>query len=168
MFFTQLSGDRPAPNSMGEAVEVMMGGHETILAVEDNTPLLQVLAKLLEGLGYNVLTASEGEPALEIRRERLDIDLLFTDIVLPAGMNGLQIGKAVEKMRPGMKILYTSGYSESVNDTGGRLEPGGELLSKPYRWAELAAEIRRVLDRQSPSRALDKADVGQSFGSTMS
>lgn len=95
---------------------------------------------------------------MAILRERSDIDLLFTDIVLPGGMNGLQIGEAVEKMRPGIKILYTSGYSASAIANGGRLKAGVELLSKPYRRAELAAKLRNVLDGHSPN-VLNKADV---------
>ncbi len=120
-------------------------GQETILVVEDDQMILQQLVIQLEGLGYAVVTAPFGAPALAILRDRADIDLLFTDVVLPGGMNGRQIAAAAQAIRPGLKVLYTSGYSEHAIVHHGRLDPGVELLSKPYRRSELASKIRKVL-----------------------
>jgi len=100
----------------------------------------------LTGLGYTVVTASAGAPALDILRERPDIDLLLTDVVLPGGMNGRQIAEAAQVMRPKLKVLYTSGYSENAIVHHGRLDRDVNFLGKPYRRSELAAKVRDVLD----------------------
>ncbi|MCF8484902.1 MAG: PAS domain S-box protein [Rhodobacteraceae bacterium] len=121
-------------------------GNETILVVEDDTAILHQLTVQLSGLGYKIVSATEGQTALAILRERSDIDLLFTDVILPGGMNGRQIADAAQAMRTGIKVLYTSGYSENAIVHHGRLDPGVELLSKPYRRPELATKVRKVLD----------------------
>lgn len=122
-------------------------GNETILVVEDDPLILQQLILQLKRLGYNVITADSGPPALAVLRERSDIDLLFTDVVLPGGMNGRQIAEAARALHPDLKILYTSGYSENAIVHHGRLDQGVELLSKPYGGSELALKVRKVLDR---------------------
>jgi len=121
-----------------------IGGQETILVVEDD-PLVQgyVIAQL-GGLGYKTLIASEAEAALALVDQGAEFDLLFTDVVMPGGMNGRELAEAVLKRRPGMKVLYTSGYTdEFVHD--GRLDSSVALLRKPYRKADLAQMIREVL-----------------------
>ncbi|RXH12470.1 ATP-binding protein [Bradyrhizobium guangzhouense] len=121
-----------------------IGGQETILVVEDD-PLVQgyVIAQL-GGLGYKTLIASDAEAALALVDQGAEFDLLFTDVVMPGGMNGRQLAEAVLARRPGMKVLYTSGYTdEFVHD--GRLDTGVALLRKPYRRADLAQMIREVL-----------------------
>lgn len=121
-------------------------GQETILVVEDDKLILQQLVLQLDGLGYKVIPASSGAPALAILRERTDIDLLFTDVVLPGGMNGRQVAEAAMQIRPGLKVLYTSGYTENAIVHHGRLDQGVDLLSKPYRRPELASRVRKALD----------------------
>lgn len=142
------------PRSFGEefAVEVeaeknqLPRGNETILVVEDDDLILQQLCAQLVELGYNVIASTEGKFALAIIRERADIDLLFTDVILPGGMNGRQIADDAQAIRPGLKVLYTSGHSATAIIREGRLDLGVELLSKPYRRAELAFRLRKVLD----------------------
>ncbi len=124
----------------------MQSGQETILVVEDDTLILQQLTAQLTGLGYTVVTASAGPPALDILRARSDIDLLLTDVVLPGGMNGRQIAEAAGAIHRNMKVLYTSGYSENAIVHHGRLDRGVNFLGKPYRRTELAAKVREVLD----------------------
>ncbi len=121
-------------------------GEETILVVEDDSMLRRLVTKQLEDLGYRVIPSSDGESALAILHERSDIDLLFCDIILPGGMNGRQVGKIAQEIRPGIKVLYTSGYSESVLFHQGSLDPGVELVSKPYRRSDLAIKIRRFFN----------------------
>ena len=142
------------PKSYGEAVALeaeaernqLPRGNETILVVEDDDLILQQLCAQLVGLGYNVIASTEGKFALAIIRERSDIDLLFTDVILPGGMNGRQIADDAQAIRPGLKVLYTSGHSATLIIRDGRLDSGVELLSKPYRRAELAFKLRKVLD----------------------
>jgi PAS domain S-box-containing protein len=129
------------------ASDAMTGGNETILLVEDDDLVRRYAHDQLIGLGYVVIDAANGPEALEIVRQRDEIDLLFTDIVMPGGMNGRQLAEAACQLHPGLKVLYTSGYTENAIVHHGRLDPGTQLLSKPYRRGELAARVRSVLDQ---------------------
>ncbi len=122
------------------------GGGEQILLVEDDDLVRRYVQNQLEQMGYRVTVASSGPAALEIIRQQPAIDLLFTDVVMPGGMSGRELGDAARRLRPDLKILYTSGYSEQAIVHHGRLEPGVKLLSKPYRRADLAQKVRHVLD----------------------
>lgn len=121
------------------------GGRETILVVEDDDRVRQHVRATLAGLGYRVVEAADGPGALEILRENRDVDLLFTDIVLPGGMNGRVLADAAKALRSDLKVLFTSGYSEDTIVHQGRLDPEVELLGKPYRRSQLAAKLRKVL-----------------------
>jgi len=86
-------------------------------------------------------------------RQSPDVDLLFTDVVMPGGMSGRDLGTAAQALRPSLRILYTSGYTENAIIHNGRLDPGVHLLSKPYRRRDLARKVRQVLDEPaSPDR----------------
>jgi len=104
----------------------------------------------LQVLGYHVLQASSGIEAIEVLNRAKDIDLLFTDVVMPGGMGGRDLADAARKLRPGLKVLFTSGYTENSIVHHGRLDPGVKLLSKPYRREQLAAKVREVLDVEVP------------------
>jgi PAS domain S-box-containing protein len=120
-------------------------GHETILVVEDD-PLVQgyVIAQL-GSLGYRTLTASDGASALALVDQGVKFDLLFTDIIMPGGMNGKELAEAIGQRRPGVKVLFTSGYTDDTVVHEGHLDPGIALLRKPYRKSELSRSIRDVL-----------------------
>jgi PAS domain S-box-containing protein len=122
------------------------GGRETILVVEDD-PMVRglVTTRLLE-LGYRILEAAEGASALKILESAAAIDLLLTDVVLPGAMTGRALGGAAKRLRPRLKILYSSGYTRNSIDHQGKLDPGVQFLPKPFRRAELAAKVREVLD----------------------
>ena len=124
---------------------VARGNKETVLLVEDEAPVLAVARAFLTDLGYQVLEASTGVEALGILSSDEPIDLLFTDVVLPDGMNGAQVAKAAEELRPGLKVLFASGYTKEALVYQGRLEEGVTLLPKPYRKRDLAEAIRSVL-----------------------
>jgi CheY-like chemotaxis protein len=121
------------------------GGTETILLVEDDDMVRRYAYDQLVTLGYRVIEAADGRQGLQIIRERADIDLLFTDVVMPGGMSGRQLADEAKKQRPGLKVLYTSGYTEDTIVHQGRLDPGVLLLAKPYRRAELARFVREAL-----------------------
>jgi PAS domain S-box-containing protein len=122
------------------------GGPETILVVEDDPLVRQHVIGVLETLGYRVLGAANGAEAIERLHARPDIDLLFTDVVMPGGMNGRELADAAQALRPDLPVLFTSGYTEDAIVHHGRLDPDVHLLRKPYRRQELAAKLRQRLD----------------------
>jgi PAS domain S-box-containing protein len=121
-----------------------LGGQETILVVEDDPLVRGYVIAQLGGLGYKILIANEAEAALALVDQGAEFDLLFTDVVMPGGMNGRELAEAVLKRRPGVKVLYTSNYSDEFVHEG-RLDSGIALLKKPYRKADLSQKIREVL-----------------------
>jgi PAS domain S-box-containing protein len=120
-------------------------GHETILVVEDDALVRKSVVAQIESLGYAALAASGAAEALDVIDQTPKLDLLFTDTIMPGGMNGRQLVDEALKRRPALKILYTSGYSEDVVVHQGRLDAGVLLLVKPYRKTELAKMIRVAL-----------------------
>jgi PAS domain S-box-containing protein len=134
------------PASGAEAVApVAQGNKERILLVEDEAPVMAITRAFLRDLGYHVLEARNGPEALGILRSSEPIDLLFTDVVLPDGMNGAEVARAAEELRPGLRVLFASGYTQEALVHQGRLEPGVTLLPKPYRKHDLAQAIRALL-----------------------
>jgi signal transduction histidine kinase len=121
-------------------------GAETILVVEDDEALRLYTVEILSDLGYSVLAAPNGATALEIIGRGHDIDLLFTDIVMPGGMNGRQLSEQATKLLPNLKVLYTTGYTANAIIHHGRLDADVELISKPYTYEALGRKIRAVLD----------------------
>ena len=99
----------------------------------------------MQSLGYQTLAAADGPAALAMIENGEPFDLLFTDVIMPGGMTGRQLAEEVAKRRPGMKVLYTSGYTDNAIVHQGRLDPGVLLLTKPYRKSQLAEMIRRAL-----------------------
>ncbi|MEX0707360.1 MAG: PAS domain-containing protein [Woeseia sp.] len=135
-------GVNPRREVSGTAIS---SGSETILVVEDNDMVRSHVENLLASLGYTVISAGEGGEALEIIESDEEIDLLFTDVVMPGGMSGRQLADQARKARPELPVLYTSGYTENAIVHHGRLDPGVHLLQKPYRREELSSKIRKVL-----------------------
>jgi PAS domain S-box-containing protein len=129
------------------------GGPETILVVEDYEELRDFATGVLRELGYEVIEASSGRAALEHLETVRDIDLLFTDVVLPDGMSGRQLAEEARRRRPGLKVLFTTGYSRNAIVHHGTFDPGVNLISKPFTYKELAAKVRVVLDRMESSAA---------------
>jgi signal transduction histidine kinase len=119
---------------------------EVVLVVEDNDDVRAYSVAILSELGYRVLEAPHAEAALVILRSDRRVDLLFTDVVLP-GQSGRSLADAAAEIRPGLKILFTTGYSRNAIVHHGRLDPGVQLISKPFTFEALAARVRDVLDR---------------------
>jgi PAS domain S-box-containing protein len=122
------------------------GGNETILVVEDDESVRQLVIVMLESLGYRVAAAADGREALAALEREPHVDLLFTDVVMPRGVSGRELADRAIKARPGLKVLFTSGYTENAIIHHGRLDEGVRLLSKPYQRGDLARKIREVLD----------------------
>ena len=121
-------------------------GRETILVVEDEEKVRTASVEMLEELGYHVLEASDGPSALDLLGGNGAIDLLFTDVVLPGGMNGKQLADKIRREVPAVKVLYTTGYARNAIVHHGRLDPGVELITKPFSYTQLASKIRAVLE----------------------
>lgn len=121
-------------------------GSETVLVVEDDADVRRHSCDILTDLGYRVLQADTGAAALAMLDQHADIALLFTDIGLPGGMNGRQLSEEALRRRPALKVLCTSGYAQHAVVHEGRLDPGVQLLSKPFTYMALARKCRAVLD----------------------
>ena len=137
----------------------VIGGTETILVVEDDLAVQETVEAMLSGLGYRVLTAGDGAAALAILRRGEAIDLLFTDVVMPGPLRSPDMARQAAQIQPGLAVLFTSGYTQDAIVRGGRLEPGVELLSKPYRREQLARKIRQVLDKARAMPAAGRAQA---------
>jgi signal transduction histidine kinase len=130
-------------------------GDETILAVEDDIDVRAHTCGILRELGYRVLEGSKGTGALEILQAHPEIDLLFTDVGLPGGMNGRQLANAARKLNRKLKVLFTTGYARNAIVHEGRLDPGVQLITKPFSYAALSGKVRDMLDaRAAPPRIL--------------
>ena len=129
--------------------EVPIARGETVLVVEDDPELRTLAVTLLGNLGYQVMEAGTGAAALEELRSTTGVNLLLTDVVLPGGMNGRELAAEVERRAPGIRVLYMSGYTENAIMHHGRLDADAELLQKPFRRADLARAVRKVLDGRS-------------------
>jgi len=130
-----------------EAISVVPDANqmETVLVVEDEPGVREHSAELLRELGYTVIEAEDAQDALRKLERTPAIDLLFTDIGLP-GMNGRQLVEEALRRRPQLKVLYTTGYARDAIVHHGRLDPGVQLITKPFTYANLAARVRDVLD----------------------
>jgi PAS domain S-box-containing protein len=120
-------------------------GNETVLVVEDDALVRNFVTAQLQSLGYRTVAAANGPAALNLIEGGQAFDLLFTDVIMPGGMSGRELSEKVLKLRPGIKVLYTSGYTDNAIVHQGRLDPGVLLLTKPYRKSQLANMIRRAL-----------------------
>jgi DNA-binding NtrC family response regulator len=130
------------------------GGRETILLVEDERTLRFLVRSILERYGYEVLEASSGRAALSLWQEHKDrIHLLFTDMVMPDGICGRELAQDLLRERPGLKVIFTSGYSAEVIARDLSLEAGFNFLQKPYDPRMLASMVRTCLDEPANSRS---------------
>jgi len=127
---------------------------ESILVVEDDDEVRAFSAEVLRELGYHVLEAGDGTAALRVlKQQKTGVDLLFTDVVMP-GMSGRELSDEARKLRPALKVLFTSGYTRNAIVHGGRLDPGVELLQKPFTSRLLAERVRELLDAGKSRRLL--------------
>ena len=138
-----------SPAAAPAAPELPVAGRENILVVEDDPAVRAVAVATLEGVGYRVQQAADGRAALEILRRQDEIDLLFTDLVMPNGISGQDLLRMAREFRPDLKAIFTSGYSEQFIRGREEADQGVPLLPKPYRRQKLIDVIRTVLDAVS-------------------
>jgi signal transduction histidine kinase/DNA-binding response OmpR family regulator len=126
-----------------------VGGSETVLVVEDDPQVQATVVEMLGSLGYRVLKADNASDALSVVKSGLPIDLLFTDVVMPGPLRSPELARQAKALQPNLVVLFTSGYTQNAIVHGGRLDPGVELLSKPYGRDQLARKIRHLLANRS-------------------
>jgi signal transduction histidine kinase/ActR/RegA family two-component response regulator len=124
-----------------------------VLLVEDEVTVRMLVAEALTDLGYTVLEVGTGQSGLVIAQSRARIDLLLTDVGLPGGMNGRQLADAARGLRPGLKVLFLTGYAESIAMRNARMENGIEVMTKPFALNTLAAKVQRMIRSQESNAA---------------
>ena len=132
------------PLDPGEGQRAVVG--ETVLVIDDEPTVRMLVADVLGDFGYGALEAEDGPSGLKILEGRARVDLLITDVGLPGGMNGRQVADAARALRPGLKVLFITGYAENAVVGNGHLDPGMAVLTKPFAMDDLAAKIRSLIE----------------------
>jgi CheY-like chemotaxis protein len=140
-----------------DAHQPAVGGTETILVAEDDEAVRTTVVEMLTQLGYRVLKAADAASALAVVESGVPIDVLFTDVVMPGTLRSPDLARMARERLPNLAVLFTSGYTENSIVHGGRLDPGVELLGKPYTRESLARRIRQVLANQRNRVRVDSA-----------
>ncbi|MBP8232499.1 MAG: response regulator [Rhizorhabdus sp.] len=146
IYLPRLLHDIDPAESEGEMLPGGRGRDEVILVAEDDDDVRAYTAEILRELGYRVIEAPDGAAALSlVEQPDQPIDLLFTDVVMP-NMSGQELASRAQAIRPGLKVLYTSGYTRNAIVHNGRLDAGVEMIAKPFTYQALSARIREILD----------------------
>lgn len=147
IYLPRLLGEGAVDDETAAGTTPSGNGSEIVLLVEDDDEVRAVNAAILRELNYAVIEAEDGAKALRILESVANIRVLFTDVGLPGGMNGRQLADAALRLRPDLHILFTTGYARNAVVHHGRLDPGIELISKPFTAVALATKIRALLDK---------------------
>ena len=146
LYLPRYLGDVQGEDEVG-ATPVAEGGHgETVLVIDDEETVRMLVAEVLGDAGYNVIEAPDGPSGLAILSSDRRIDLLVSDVGLPGGMNGRQVADAARVSRPELKVLFITGYAENAAVGNGLLEPGMEVLTKPFVMGDLAAKVHDMIE----------------------
>lgn len=156
LYFPRVQAAELSDSDPVASVKVLPAGRETILVVEDDTAVRSLATRMLGKLGYRVLEADGGPPALEILNSDEPIDLLFTDVVMP-GMGGPELAEEARKCRPGLRVLFTTGFTDSAVFRAGVLDNTVNVLNKPYSRTTLAAAARGALDEEDGTQGQTEA-----------
>jgi CheY-like chemotaxis protein len=155
LYFPRVHAAVPDHESIASPAEARGFGTETIMIVEDDPDVRSYGCDTLRDLGYEVIEAKDGHAALKLLDAHPRIKLLFTDVGLPGGMNGRQLADEARRRKPELKVLFTTGYARNAIVHDGRLDPGVELITKPYAQAALSIKLRDMIDASAgPVRVL--------------
>ena len=138
--------DRPRPGAASIRAADRLGEGESVLVVEDRSDVADLARTILEDFGYAVRTAPNAIEALHLLDSGASFDLLFTDLIMPGGMNGVMLAREARKRQPKVKVLLTTGYAESSIERTDADGSGFDMIGKPYRRSDLARRVRMVLD----------------------
>jgi PAS domain S-box-containing protein len=144
---------------VGTSPVEVSGGSETILVVEDDDEVREVAVSMLGELGYRVFKARDAASALAIVESGLPIDMIFTDVMMPGPLRSPELARKAKQRLPNVAVLFTSGYTQNAIVHGGRLDPGVELLPKPYTREALARKLRHVLANQAQRQAATQSNA---------
>nr|WP_245214338.1 PAS domain-containing protein [Pararoseomonas indoligenes] len=139
-------GEVEEQEAASHGVPPRAGRGETVLVVDDEPTVRMLVMEVLEELGYAALEASDGTSALKVLRSDSRLDLLITDVGLPGGMNGRQVADAARELRPGLRVLFITGYAENAAIGNGHLAPGMHVLTKPFPMKVLATRIKAIIE----------------------
>jgi CheY-like chemotaxis protein len=145
LYFPRVDGPAPAVRETESPGASLPSGDETVLVVEDDADVRATAVVALRSLGYEVLEAGNAVEALAVLESRPDVDLLFSDVTLPGGIHGPDLARRARDRSPELKVLFTSGFSESVIIHRGVLDGTLPLIAKPYAIADLARRVRAAL-----------------------
>ena len=123
------------------------GRGETVLVIDDEPTIRQLVVEVLEEAGYVVIEAGDGPAGLQILRSDTRIDLLISDVGLPGGLNGRQIADAARATRPALKVLFITGYAENAVVGNGHLDAGMQIITKPFAVAAFTRKVREMIER---------------------
>jgi PAS domain S-box-containing protein len=138
--------DEAEDGMIGSVALPVTGGEETILIAEDDEAVRNTVVEILGELGYRIIAVRDASEALAVIESGISIDLFFTDVIMPGPLSSADVARRARDRRPRLAVLFTSGYTENSIVHGGRLDPGLDLLPKPYSREALARKIRQVLD----------------------
>ncbi len=138
-------GEGEVQDGSAEAEAPRAAAGETVLVIDDEPTVRTLVAEVLGELGYAALEAKDGPSGLALLRSNARVDLLITDVGLPGGMNGRQVADAARILRPGLKVLFITGYADKAAVGNGHLDPGMHLLTKPFAIEALAVRVRAII-----------------------
>ncbi|WP_313535084.1 ATP-binding protein [Sphingomonas sp.] len=147
IYLPRHTGDAPSEVDEEAALTAAAGGSGTILVVDDEAAIRHLVDEVLDDVGYTVIGAADGAAGLKVLQSGAKIDLLITDVGLPGGMNGRQVADAARHLRPGLKVLFITGFAENAAVGNGHLEQGMELLTKPFSLEALTAKVSAMMDK---------------------
>ncbi len=147
LYLPRFLGPLETAETSPAAEDRLEAGHgETVLVIDDEVTVRNLIVEVLEEAGYRVITAPDGPSGLNILQGDSRIDLLISDVGLPGGMNGRQVADAARIPRPDLKVLFITGYAENAVVGNGHLDPGMQVITKPFAMSALAARVREIID----------------------
>ena len=147
LYLPRYAGAAEEAQDAGAGAAIDQGDGETVLVIDDEPTVRMLIVEVLEEHGYAAIEAGDGPSGLRILESDMRIDLLITDVGLPGGLNGRQVADAARRSRPNLKVLFITGYAENAAVGNGHLDPGMEVITKPFVMANLGAKIRELIDR---------------------
>jgi CheY-like chemotaxis protein len=148
LYLPRHHGEEDGPEASEDPADAPHAGHgETVLVVDDEPTVRMLVTEVLEDLGFRAIEAADGAAALKILRSDIAIELMITDVGLPGGLNGRQVADVGRAARPGMRVLFITGFAENAVIGDGHLEPGMQMLTKPFGMDVLASRIKDLIAR---------------------